>query len=123
MLTPYRVSALGFAQGRFDKITRRNPKADKALVGADSILADGTLINGRPTSNLAKAASDKKIPFYCVCETNKFDIQNHRSKHDELEPGFEMIPSTSITGIITEQGLMNPDQVIDFIAEADKSPL
>ena len=97
--------------------------ASLALVGADSILPDGTLINGIPTSNLAKAASNNGIPFYCVCETAKFDIQNDRSKQNKLEPGFETIPLELITGIITEEGLMNPDQIIDSIIKINRLSL
>ena len=87
-------------------------KADKVLVGADSILADVSLINGMPTHTLASAAKDENIPFYTVCETAKFDIQGYIS---EPEPGFDKTPSALITGIITERGIMEPSQVITYI--------
>jgi len=90
-------------------------KADKALVGADSILADGTLINGTPTFRLAQAARGENIPFYAVCESAKFDIRGYIAKASEPELGFDKTPPDLITGIITEKGIMQPSLVIAYI--------
>ena len=98
-------------------INLRIAKADKALVGADSITADGYLINGKPTFLLAQAAKKKKIPFYVVCESAKFDIQDYVTKSPELEPGFERTPLNLITGIITEKGTMQPSLVMAYIEQ------
>jgi translation initiation factor eIF-2B subunit delta len=98
-------------------INLRIAKADKALVGADSITADGYLINGKPTFLLAQAAKKKKIPFYVVCESAKFDIQGYVTKSPELEPGFDRTPLNLITGIITEKGTMQPSLVIAYIEQ------
>ena len=87
--------------------------AKKVLVGADSILRDGSLINGIPTYELALAAKDCNIPFYSVCETAKFNIQSYF----ELEPGFDHIPPNLIAGIITEKGMIKPDEVARWIEE------
>jgi translation initiation factor eIF-2B subunit delta len=100
-----------------EKIHLRVSKANKALVGADSITADGYLINGTPTLILAQAARKRKIPFYTVCETAKFDIQGHMARAPELEPGFDKTPLDLITGIITEKGTMAPGLVISYIEE------
>lgn len=94
-------------------IKQNMPRASKVLVGADSILADGTLINGFPTYELASAARDSHIPFYSVCETAKFNAQSHI----ELEPGFDRIPPDLVTGIITERGLIKPKEVIGYITK------
>ncbi|MFC1846212.1 translation initiation factor eIF-2B [Chloroflexota bacterium] len=102
-----------------DEINKRVQDVSLALVGADTMLADGTLINGIPTYVLAKACSEQRIPFYCICETAKFDLLNYRDKHFKPEPGFEKTPPALITGIITEEGVMSPDQVINYKAEAD----
>jgi translation initiation factor 2B subunit (eIF-2B alpha/beta/delta family) len=96
----------------------RVPKADKALVGADSITVDGYLINGTPTLTLAEAAKRNKIPFYTICETAKFDIEGDANKDTQLEPGFEKTPLDLVTGIITEKGTMQPSLVIAYIEEA-----
>jgi translation initiation factor 2B subunit (eIF-2B alpha/beta/delta family) len=86
-------------------------EATKAFVGADTILSDGSVINGIPTYKLARAASRANIPFYSVCETVKFDIRNRQDKQPGPEPGFVKTPPDMITGIITEAGIMKPDQV------------
>lgn len=95
----------------------RISKADKALVGADSILSDGSLINGTPTHALASAAKEQNIPFYTVCVTAKFDTQEYIPKASEPEPGFDKTPSDLITGIITEKGIMKPSLVIAYVEQ------
>ena len=95
-------------------INRYIEKTKKALVGADTILIDGSLINGTPTYKLAQAAATAKIPFYSVCETAKFDALNQHRKQPKLEPGFDLIPANLITGIITESGILKPRDVINF---------
>jgi translation initiation factor 2B subunit (eIF-2B alpha/beta/delta family) len=100
-----------------DKIQIRISKADKAVVGADSITADGYLINGTPTLTLAQAARKKKIPLYTICETAKFDTQGYTARATELEPGFDKTPLDLVTGIVTEKGTMQPSLVIAYIEE------
>jgi translation initiation factor 2B subunit (eIF-2B alpha/beta/delta family) len=99
------------------KINLRISKADKALVGADSITADGYLVNGKPTLQLAQAAKNKRIPFYVVCESAKFTIRGYITKSTELEPSFDKTPLNLVTGIITEKGTMQPGLVIAYIEE------
>jgi translation initiation factor eIF-2B subunit delta len=98
-------------------IPLRISKADTALVGADSITADGYLINGKPTSILAQAARDKMIPLYVVCESAKFDIHGYIAKSLQIDPGFDKTPLNLVTGIITEKGTMQPNLVIAYIEE------
>ncbi len=106
-----------------EDIQIRISKADKAVVGADSVTADGYLINGTPTLALAQAAKKKKIPFYTICETAKFDTQGYTAKTPDLEPGFDKIPLNLITGIVTEKGTMQPSLVIAYIEEMRHIPL
>jgi len=88
-------------------------KSNVALVGADTVFSDGSLINGTPTFMLARAAAKAGIPFYSVCETAKFDIQKHREKHSKLEAGFDITPPHLINGFITEEGTIVPAHVSD----------
>jgi len=88
-------------------------KSTKALVGADSILDNGSLINGSPTLIIAEAAKEKQIPFYVVCEATKFSaLRLLAGRHLWLEEGFEVIPPHLITRIITEEGVMKVDQAV-----------
>lgn len=87
----------------------------KVLVGADSVLRDGGLINGLPTYKLALAANHK-LPFYVVCERLKFNPRVS-SQQVKLEEGFDLVPSELITGIITEVGTFKPENVMVHMKE------
>jgi len=95
-------------------------KVDKALVGADSILADGSLINGTPTYAVALAAKDNQIPFYPLCEIAKFDVWSYLGQSTQLEEGFDRVPPHLITQIVTEEGVIKPSEVVDYIKEMGK---
>jgi len=90
----------------------------KVLVGADSVLRDGSLINGLPTYELALAANHR-LPFYVVCETLKFNPRVG-SKHVKLEEGFDLIPPELITGIITEAGTFKQEDVAPRMKELER---
>jgi translation initiation factor 2B subunit (eIF-2B alpha/beta/delta family) len=94
-------------------------KVGKALVGADSILADGSLINGVPTYAVALAAKESQIPFYSLCETDKFDARSYLGQQPELEEGFDRVPPHLITGIITEKGVLKPSEVMDYVKQRE----
>ncbi len=80
-----------------DEIENYIKKVSIVLVGADSILKNGSLINGTPTYRLALVAKDK-VPFYVICERTKFSTSDCK----ELEEGFDYIPASLITKIITD---------------------
>ncbi|MBC7075159.1 MAG: hypothetical protein H5T98_03575 [Syntrophomonadaceae bacterium] len=88
-------------------------RVNKVVVGADGILADGSLVNGFPTGKLAKIASANSIPVYSVCETYKFDFRGSF----KMETGFEKISPELVTGIVTEEGTVKPQEVSGFIRE------
>jgi translation initiation factor 2B subunit (eIF-2B alpha/beta/delta family) len=98
-------------------ISIRVSKADKALVGADSITGDGYLINGKPTLLLAYAAKSKDVPFYVACESAKFAIRGYVTNSMEPEAAFDRVPLDLVTGIITEKGTMLPNVVTSYIEE------
>lgn len=85
--------------------------ANKVLVGADCLTLHGTLYNGSPTLLLARAAWLKSIPFYCLCESGKLYDGNAPAA---IEPGFDQVPASLITSIITEKGVCSPKQLIKF---------
>jgi translation initiation factor eIF-2B subunit delta len=90
----------------------------KVLVGADSVLRDGSLINGLPTYELALAAKGK-LPFYVVCETLKFNPRVS-SMQVKLEEGFDLIPPELITEIITEAGVFKPENLAPHMKELER---
>jgi translation initiation factor 2B subunit (eIF-2B alpha/beta/delta family)/ADP-ribose pyrophosphatase YjhB (NUDIX family) len=91
------------------------------LVGADSIQADGTLINKVGTIQLALAAKRYGISFYSIAETTKFALnslaegeirtENFRDATTGDVPLFDVTPADCVTGFVTEAGVMQPHQV------------
>ncbi len=47
-------------------------RADVVLVGADTVLADGAVLNKAGTALLALAARERGVPFYVACESFKW---------------------------------------------------
>jgi len=116
-LEPHRIPTEVFPD---DDISSYATRAGKVLVGADSILADGSLINGIPTHRVALAAEDNRIPFYTICETMKFNILGYFGRKPELEKGFDLTPSKLVTGILTEKGMIEPNKVIEHLRNVER---
>jgi ribose 1,5-bisphosphate isomerase len=109
--------------------------ANKVMVGADRICADGKLINGIGTYPLALAAKRAGIPFYVLGETLKFDPRLRGNEVDLEEkdasevmemgklppevrvknPYFDITPPELITGIVTEDGVLKPQDIVGYI--------
>ncbi|MGE5390450.1 MAG: hypothetical protein ACM3PE_05230 [Deltaproteobacteria bacterium] len=79
------------------KIADHAGKADMVVLGADTVLADGSVINGYPSMALAQAASAYSIPVYVLCEVSKHSDRNTI----QPEPGFDLIPPKLVTAVIT----------------------
>ncbi len=117
------------------------PMVNKVMVGADRVCADGKVVNGIGTYQLALAAERSGIPFYVLCETLKFDPRLGSGEVDLEEketwkvvgsgklppevkvknPGFDITPLELITGIVTENGLLSPEQVIAYMQKQSVS--
>lgn len=103
-----------------DEIYRYAPKTKYVLVGADSLLCDGSIINGAPTYKVARKAKECGIPFYSVCETTKANTLSYLGKNIELKEGFELVPANLITGIITEKGILDANEIVEIMKEKSK---
>lgn len=103
-----------------DAVREHILRARKVLVGADSILGDGSLVNGTPTCELAAAAKEADIPFYPVCETAKLNVASYLGQRMELEDGFDLVPSRLITGIITEKGMIRPHDIVHHMMAMER---
>ncbi len=108
---------------------------NKVVVGADRICADGSLVNGIGTYQLALAGKKASIPLYVLGETLKFDPRlssgevdlEEKEPSEVIEPGrlppevrvknphFDITPLELITGIVTENGLLTPGEVISYV--------
>jgi len=81
------------------------------IVGADSVLKDGSAINKVGTRELAAAANRHAVPFYVVAETAKFSISDLLGETPILEEIFDITPAEFLKGIVTEHGLIAPASV------------
>ncbi|RTR32125.1 translation initiation factor eIF-2B [Shewanella atlantica] len=98
------------------------PKADVVLLGADSILADGSVVNKAGTYLTALAAHDVGIPFYICAENFKQSRKSSETIHlEEMDTAeinlpvlphivprniyFDVTPARLISGWINEHGV------------------
>jgi len=95
-------------------------EATYVLVGADSILRDGSLVNKRGTLPIAEAAAARGKPVYVACETLKFD-----ARYDSASwPGagtrelFDLTPPRLVTTVVTERGAYAPDMIRTMLSPA-----
>jgi translation initiation factor eIF-2B subunit delta len=103
-----------------DEIYRYVPMTNYVLVGADSFFGDGSIINGAPTHQVAIVANQCGLPFYAVCESIKANALSRTGKKTELKEGFEFVPSGLITGIITEKGILDANEIVEITNEKSK---
>ena len=104
---------------------------DIVLMGTDSVLPDGSLINKVGTYLIALAAQKQKVPVYALCQTNKFHLKSSKRTAIELEEKesqevisenipnvsvrniyFEITPAELINSIITEKGILKPKDIL-----------
>ena len=108
---------------------------NEVMVGADRICADGMVVNGIGTYQLALASEKANVPFYVVCDTLKFDprLQGDEIDLEEKEPSevvepaqlpsgvriknpyFDITPPELVTAVITENGLLTTEEVISYM--------
>ena len=85
---------------------------DLALVGADSVLADGSVINKIGTKKIAALAKEREIPFCVVCESSKFSTVDFLGEPVQLaDTLFDLTSSGSVSKIVTESGSMETREV------------
>jgi translation initiation factor 2B subunit (eIF-2B alpha/beta/delta family)/8-oxo-dGTP pyrophosphatase MutT (NUDIX family) len=104
---------------------------DTVLVGADSVLADGTVVNKVGTRPAALAAADVGADCYAVCATDKVvpdstvdpetgppdAVQATPARVAVRNPTFEVTPPGHFTGIVTEAGVLSPADVAAIAAD------
>ncbi len=118
------------------------PQCTGVVVGADSVLADGDILNKAGTALLAWAAQGYTIPFYVLCETLKISPQRwsddpaHLAQNlallEEKEPEevlpqvipgvsvrnfyFDRTPYKLLSKLITERGILQQSAVREIAA-------
>jgi ribose 1,5-bisphosphate isomerase len=115
-------------------------RGDKAFVGADSVTANGAVVNKIGTSLMALAADEARVDFFVAAESYKFspltmvgeliEIEERDKsevispeklalwKHvDVRNPAFDVTPPEYIDAIISEKGIIPPQGAIALLHE------
>lgn len=122
-------------------VVMRQGKIDLCVVGADRIAANGDVANKIGTYAVAVLAKAHDIPFYVAAPSSTIDVSTpsgsvipieERPCHEVttlngetwiapkgvavFNPAFDVTPAKYVTAIITEQGVVSPEQVADTFA-------
>jgi translation initiation factor 2B subunit (eIF-2B alpha/beta/delta family) len=98
---------------------------DAVVVGADAVLADGSVVNKTGTRAAALAAAREGVPVDVVCAADKIspDEEPHLESGpaeavydgdadlDVLNPTFDVAPADLVTAVRTERGVLDTDGV------------
>jgi translation initiation factor 2B subunit (eIF-2B alpha/beta/delta family) len=104
---------------------------DTVLVGADSVLADGTVVNKVGTRLAALAAADADADCYAVCARDKIvpgtDVDTAVGPPEAVydgaadvsvyNPTFEATPGGLFTAVVTENGVLDTSDIERVAAE------
>lgn len=120
--------------------------ADHVLVGADSIAADGSVINKIGTSGLAVNARERGVPIMVAAQTIKLhpdtmtghtveiemrderevlSAEEEREINGDMEgagltvenPAFDVTPPRYVDAIVTERGQFPPESIVTLMRE------
>jgi ribose 1,5-bisphosphate isomerase len=115
-------------------------ECDHVLVGADSIAADGSVINKIGTSGLAVSARDRGTPVMVAAQTIKLHPDTLTGQTVEIEyrdesevisaeersdigdievlnPAFDVTPPRHVDAIVTEKGQFPPESIVVLMRE------
>ena len=112
------------------------PQAGCVVLGADSVRADGALVNKAGSYSIALAARAARVPVYVLCESLKIAPASWPLTLEEMDaaevladpiPGvtarnvyFDVTPPRLITAIITERGVLAPRDARRLAGEAER---
>lgn len=105
--------------------------ADALLVGADTVLPDGSVRNKAGTYPTAAVAAREGIPVVVVTATDKVspnaDVEREAWPGDPLyedeaavdvaNPTFDVTPAAYVDALVTEQGVLDPGDVAAIAAD------
>ncbi len=117
------------------------PQCQAVVMGADSVLANGDVLNKAGTALMAWSAGGHNIPFYVLCETLKVspqdwpqDLRQEEALLEEKEaqevleqplPGvtvrnfyFDHTPHSLVSKVITERGVLTLPEIKALAATA-----
>jgi len=109
-------------------------EADALLVGADTVLPDGSVRNKVGTSPAAAVATREDVPVLAVTATDKispdpaveYEEWPGESPYDGdaplavANPTFDVTPAACVDAVVTERGALDADDVVALAAEHRK---
>ncbi|MFC3960331.1 NUDIX domain-containing protein [Halovivax cerinus] len=98
---------------------------DAVVVGADTVLPDGGVVNKVGTRAAAIAAAAENVPVYAITASAKVSTRDgvnlesgdRRALYvgdaaiDVTNPTFDVTPAEYVTGLVTERGILDPDEI------------
>jgi translation initiation factor 2B subunit (eIF-2B alpha/beta/delta family) len=104
---------------------------DAVVVGADTVLPDGSVVNKTGTRSAALAAASEGVPTYAVTAADKVATASEvelesgpaEAVYDGdadlavLNPTFDLTPAEFVTGVVTERGVLDEADVREVAAE------
>lgn len=99
---------------------------DAVVVGADTVLSSGAVINKIGTRSVALAAHQQNVPLFVACATDKVSVDDRASDErtnprtvydgatdlDVWSPRFDTTPADLVTGgFLTEQGFLSTEEI------------
>ncbi|NUB89871.1 NUDIX domain-containing protein [Haloterrigena sp. SYSU A121-1] len=104
---------------------------DRVVVGADTVLPDGAVVNKTGTRGLAIAAAREGVPISVVAATDKVStregvnlesgdrsaVYDGEAAVDVLNPTFDVTPADCVDEIVTERGALEAADVGDVVEE------
>jgi len=98
---------------------------DAVLVGADTVLPDGRVLNKTGTRTVAAAAAREGVPVFVVAAADKVspheavnrefgpsgDLYDGDAPVDVLNPTFDVTPADLVDAVVTERGALSTDAV------------
>ena len=103
---------------------------DRVVVGADTVLPDGSVVNKTGTRAAAIAAAREGVPVTVVAATDKLStreevnlesgsreaVYDGEASIDVLNPTFDVTPADCVNEVVTEAGAIRDDE-IEAVAE------
>jgi translation initiation factor 2B subunit (eIF-2B alpha/beta/delta family) len=104
---------------------------DRVVVGADAVLPDGSVRNKTGTRGAAVAAATEGVPVDAVAAADKIAtgatvagetgpeeaVYDGDAAIDVENPTFDHTPAEFVTGVVTERGVLDADEVAEVADE------
>lgn len=110
------------------------PEASAVVIGADSVRADGSVVNKVGSYPLALMARAVGVPVYVLCEQIKIAAPDFPLHFEEMDPRgllpdpppgviprnvyFDQTPADLVTAVVTERGPLSHDDILRIAKEA-----